>query len=346
MERINKLLAVANDLGCDCAIITDRANVRYFSGFTGSSGYLIISQNERLIVTDFRYIEQAGEQAKEFEIINSKDFKFGEYMANFENVAFEDRTISYKGYLRYEKFCKKLTPIGGAISKIRRYKTAEEIESIRKAASIANDAFFHIIKYIKIGMTEREIARELEHYMVTHGADKISFDTIVATGAHGSLPHATPGDNVVSDGDLIVMDYGCKVDGYCSDMTRTVGVGNVDEESKKAYNTVLKAQLECLDMIKLGVNCASVHKHSFDVIDSAYPGLYGHSLGHGVGLEVHEEPGFASGYDIPAEEGFVLTVEPGVYIPGKCGVRIEDLIVITKNGYDNLCTPPKELIII
>lgn len=346
MNRINKLLGVTGGLGCDCAVITDRANVRYLSGFTGSSGYLIISENERLIVTDFRYVEQAGIQAKGFEVKNSAGFKFGEYINKFENVAFENDSVSYKTYLWLNENCKKLSPLGDTILNIRSIKDSEEIGYIKQAAAIANEAYYHVIDFMKEGMTERQVARELEFYMLSHGADKLSFDTIVATGDHGSLPHAVPGDKVIRKGDLVVMDYGCVVGGYCSDMTRTVGIGSVDEDSQKAYNTVLKAQLACLEMIKPEVNCAEVHKLSFDIIDSEYPGMYGHTLGHGVGLEVHENPGFSFKHNQPLKPGTVITVEPGVYIPGKCGVRIEDLIVIGDDGFENLCTPPKDLILI
>ncbi len=346
MERINKLLEILDKLGCDSALITNRVNIHYLSGFTGSAGVLLISKSERLLFTDFRYIEQATEQAKAFEIKNTAKFKIGDYAPNYNSTAFENTSISYADFLRYSKVFKNLIPIDNAIMEMRSIKNAEEINNIRTAAKIADDAFTHILTFIKEGMTEIKVARELEFYMLSHGAQKLSFDTIVATGAHGSLPHAEPDDRVIKGGDLVVMDYGCVYNGYCSDMTRTVGIGNIDDESKEAYNTVLQAQLSCLDMIKPGINCASVHKNAFDIIDSKYKGLFGHGLGHGVGLEVHEQPRFSSGCDMPAPVGSVLSVEPGVYIPGKCGVRIEDLVVITEDGYENLCSSPKELILI
>lgn len=346
MERINRFWKIIEDLGCDSALVTNRTNVRYLSGFTGSAGFLLITKTERLLFTDFRYIEQATDQAKVFEVKNVSNFKIADYAAKFNSTAFENASISYYDFLRYDKIFKKLVPMGNTIMQLRSIKTADEINNIRTAAKIADDAFSHILTFIKEGMTEIQVARELDFYMLSHGAQKTSFDTIVAAGAHGSLPHAEPGNRVIKNGNLVVMDYGCVYNGYCSDMTRTVGIGNIDDEYKEAYNTVLQAQLSCLDMIKPGVNCASVHKNAFDIIDSKYKGLFGHSLGHGVGLEVHEHPGFSNGWDIPAPVGCVLSVEPGVYIPGKCGVRIEDLIVVTDDGYENLCSSPKELILI
>jgi len=284
MERINKILTIIKDLNCDCAVITDRANVRYLSGFSGSAGYLVISEKERLLVTDFRYVEQAEKQAKNFQIKNSADFKIAEYARDFENAAFEDTTISYSKYLWLSKMFKNLTPLGNAVIKLRSIKDKYEIENIRTAEKIGDEAFSHILSFIKEGMTESRVAREIEFYMLSNGAQKLSFDTIVATGANGSLPHAQPGESILKKGDLVVMDFGCVYNGYCSDMTRTVGIGSLDSESIDAYNTVLKAQLAALDTIKAGVTGAKVHNTAFDIIDSSYMGMFGHSLGHGLGL--------------------------------------------------------------
>lgn len=346
MKRINKLLEIMKEKGCDSAIITDRSNIRYLSGFTGSAGFLIISEKELLLITDFRYTEQAGVQAKSFEIKNSATFSVRDYAAKFESTGFEDFSISYSDFMRFGNLFKRLVPMGNAITEIRSVKDDGEISDIRKASEIANEAFLHVLNFIKEGVSEISIARELEFYMLSHGAQKLSFDTIVATGAHGSYPHATPDERTIKKGDLIVMDYGCVVNGYCSDMTRTVGVGAVDDECVKAYNTVLKAQLSCLDMIKPDSLCSDIHNNAFNIIDSQYKGLFGHSLGHGVGLEIHELPNLSSKSARNLVPGNVVTNEPGVYIPGKCGVRIEDLIVVTENGYENLCSSPKELILV
>lgn len=346
MERINNFLKVLDELECDSAIISNRSNVRYLSRFTGSAGYLIITKDRQVLVTDSRYTEQASIEAKNFEIINSSGFDIVEYAKDFESTAFENSTCSYSHYLWLEKNFKNLVHLGNAITKIRSIKDALEVQYIRTAAKIADEGFSHIINYMKEGMTEAQVARELEYFMVTHGASKISFDTIVATGERGSLPHANPEENVLKKGDLVVMDFGCVYNGYCSDMTRTVGIGNVSDDKIDVYNTVLKAQLAALEKIKAGVICSEVHKTAQNIIDEKYQGRFGHALGHGVGLDVHESPNLSSRCDLPLQEGNVVSVEPGIYLPGNCGVRIEDLVLVTKDGYDNLTSSTKELILI
>lgn len=346
MERINKLLAVMKDMECDCAVITDRANVRYLSGFTGSAGYLIISEKENLLITDFRYIEQANIEAKSFEVINLKDFNEKDYGNRFLSTAFENESVSYMEYLKIEGNFKNLKPLNKQLLKMRSIKDAKEIECIRKAEKIGDDAFSYIMSIIKPGMTELQVAREIDFYMLSHGAERLSFETIVASGARGSMPHATPTENTIKNSDLVVMDFGCVFGGYCSDMTRTVGVGNISDEHKEAYHTVYTAQQKALEKIKAGVNCADIHNTAFDIIDEKYRGMFGHALGHGVGLEIHEQPTFAPKSDHSLNENVVISVEPGVYIPDLCGVRIEDLILVTKDGYENLTNSPKELILI
>lgn len=346
MQRVNKFLTHIHEMGCDCAIVTDRANVRYLSGFTGSAGYLIISSDECLLVTDFRYTQQAAQQAKGFDIVDSATFKPAQYAKKFNYTAFEDESVSYKQYLNIKKNFKRLEPMGGTIINMRAVKDKEEIECIRKAEKIGDDAFSYVLNIAKAGMTEQQIAREIDFYMLSHGAEALAFDTIVASGERGSMPHATPGNNILKDGDLVVMDFGCVYEGYCSDMTRTIGIGNVPDDCKEAYYTVLDAQTKSLSMIKAGVNCANVHNTAFDIIDTKYPGMFGHALGHGVGLEIHEQPTFSKRSDYPLQENVVISVEPGVYILSKCGVRIEDLVLSTADGYENLTSSPKDLILI
>lgn len=346
MERINKLLAVIKNMDCDCAVITDRANVRYLSGFTGSAGYLIISEKENLLITDFRYIEQAKGEAKDFEIINIANFNERDYGNKFSSTAFENESVSYMEYLKTESNFKNLKPLNKELLKMRSIKDKKEIECIKKAEKIGDDAFSYIMSIIKPGMTELQIAREIDFYMLSNGAERLSFETIVASGARGSMPHATPSENTIKNGDLVVMDFGCVYKGYCSDMTRTVGIGSVSDELKEAYNTVYDAQLEALKKVSAGANCAFVHNTAFDIIDKKYKGMFGHALGHGVGLQIHEQPTFAPKSDYELSENVVISVEPGVYIPDLCGVRIEDLVLITKDGYENLTSSPKDLIII
>lgn len=346
MQRINKLISHIAAIGCDGCVISDRKNVRYLSGFTGSAGYLIISENERILVTDFRYIEQAEEQARGFEIKNVADFNAADYAKKFSLTAFEDGAVSYREYLNIKKNFRNLRELGDFLLKMRSVKEKEEIELIRRAEKIGDDAFSHVLGVIREGMTEKELAREIDFYMLSHGAEALSFDTIVAAGARGSMPHASPTDAPLKSGDLVVMDFGCVCGGYCSDMTRTVGVGYVSDENAEAYYTVLSAQKNALGKIKTGVGCDFVHAAAFDIIDGRYKGMFGHALGHGVGLDIHEEPVFSSRSKYPLPKNAVITVEPGVYIPERCGVRIEDLALVTDDGCENLTNSSKELIII
>ena len=188
---------------------------------------------------------------------------------------------------------KNPTHLGKTLLNMRSVKDESEIGFIRKAEKIGDEAFSYILSIIKEGMTELEIAREIDFYMLSHGAERLSFETIVASGERGAMPHAVPTDNIIRKGDLVVMDFGCVYNGYCSDMTRTIGIGNISDELKEAYNTVLNAQLSSLEKIRSGINCSEIHKTAFDIINQKYPRMFGHALGHGVGLEIHEEPVFS-----------------------------------------------------
>lgn len=346
MSRANRFLNILKSNECDCAIVCDSANVRYLSGFTGSAGYLLISENERLLVTDSRYTQQAKLQAKNFEIRNSASFSLKDYGEKFDTVLFEDESVSYKQYLNISNCFKNLKPIGKALLNMRSVKDEDEISLIRQAEKIGDEAFLYALSIIKEGMSEIELARQIDFYMLTHGAEALSFDTIVASGKRGSMPHAYPTENTLKKGDLVVMDFGCVYNGYCSDMTRTVAIGSIDEKAKDVYNTVLRAQKVAMEKIKAGVICADIHKAASDIIDENYKGLFGHGLGHGVGLEIHEEPTLSPRGDYPLLKNTVVSVEPGIYIPDFCGVRIEDLVLVTDEAYENLTSSSKELIII
>lgn len=346
MNRIERLRAALTEKDLDAALITERENVRYFSGFTGTAGYLFIMDSEQTLVTDFRYLEQAAAQAVGFTITNVTEFDLQAAAKDCCAVGFEDLSLPYA---RYAKFCEKinkLSPMGQLLTNLRSVKDASEVDCIRRAAAIADQAFAHIVKWMKVGMTEREVALELEFFMRRAGASGLSFDTIVASGARGSLPHGTPTDKKLEHGELVVMDFGCVVDGYCSDMTRTVGIGDISAEQRAVYDTVLRAQTAVLEQIAAGENCAGLHKIAADIIDKAYPGRFGHALGHGVGLEIHELPTLSPKNDAPLAAGSVVTVEPGAYLPGVCGVRIEDLLFVGENQVENLTHSPKELQIV
>ena len=227
---------------------------------------------------------------------------------------------------------------------MRAVKSMEELEKISMAEQIGDMAFEHILKFIKPGVSERDLALEIEFFMRRNGAEDLSFDTIVATGAHSSMPHAEPDERKIQSGDLLTMDFGCVYQGYSGDMTRTVCVGKATEEMKNVYNTVLRAQTQSIDMLRAGVKSSDVHNLAAEIIDSKYPGTFGHGLGHGVGLDVHEKPRLSSKSDNILVENNVVTVEPGIYIPGLYGVRIEDLVVIKDKNVHNLTKSPKNLI--
>ena len=242
---------------------------------------------------------------------------------------------------------KAITPLKGFIEELRRVKSEDEIALIAKAEAISDEAFSHVIKLIKPGMTELEIAMELEFQMRRAGASGVSFDTIVASGKRSSMPHGVATDKKVEIGDFITMDYGCIYQGYCSDITRTIALGQVDEKQETVYNLVRKAQEEALAVIKAGVTGKEVHMAAQNVFqDAGYGPFFGHGLGHSVGLEIHEEPRFSPKAEEVMQENMVITVEPGLYLPNWGGVRIEDLVVIKKDGYINLTHSPKELIIL
>lgn len=344
MDRCRKLMPLLKEKGLDGLLITDRKNVAYFSGFCGSAGYLIVTEHMRVLVTDFRYTYQAQQQATEFEIRDSADTKPGDIINTSLAIGFENKSLTYDEYCRYSKVFANLYPIDDELVKLRSVKDEYEISRISYAAGIADKAFSHIVDFMKPDMTEAEIALELEFYMRRNGAEGLSFDSIIASGTNGAMPHATPGGKKICNGELVVMDFGCIVDGYCSDMTRTVAVGDVSERHIQVYDDVLAVQQKCLEMLAPGVNCRDVHMYSWDVLNGKYNDCFGHGLGHGVGLEVHELPNLNRKSGFVLAPGNVVTVEPGVYINDFCGVRIEDLVLITDSGIQILSKSTKELI--
>ncbi len=344
MDRCQKLMPLLKKKGLDGVLITDRNNVAYFSGFCASSGYLLITEHMRVLVTDFRYTHQANVQAKDFEIRDSADTKPGDIINTSLAIGFENKCVTYDQYCRYSSVFANLQPLDDELVKLRSVKDDYEISCISQGADIADRAFHHIIGYMKPGMTEEQIALELEFYMRKNGAQRLSFDSIIASGANGAMPHATPGDKKICNGEFVVMDFGCVVDGYCSDMTRTVAVGQVSDRHIEIYNDVLAVQEKCLKMLAPGVSCKDVHMYSHQTLNGKYKGCYGHGLGHGVGLEVHELPNLNCASPSTLCSGNVVTVEPGVYISDFCGVRIEDLVLITDSGMQILSKSTKELI--
>ena len=342
-KRLTKLKQYMQENSLDSLVITDPQNMRYISSFTGE-GYIVISQKKDYIVTDFRYTEQAALQTRGFEIYQSSKLNAKDAFGGFVRTGFEDVSISFSQYAVFTNVFQKLIPIGKTLLEMRSVKEQEEISAIRIAESIGDKAFSHILDFIKPGVSERDIALEIEFYMRRNGAERLSFDTIVATGAHGAMPHAEPDDRLIQAGEFVVLDFGCVYKGYSSDMTRTVCVGKATDEMKRVYDTVLRAQMSSLDMLCRGAIPCDVHNNAQRIIDELYPGAFGHSLGHGVGLDIHEQPNLSPKNDKPLMSGNVVTVEPGIYLSGFCGVRIEDLVVIDGHNIVNLTLSDKKLI--
>lgn len=380
MSRLNELRKIILEMRLQYIIITDRYNMNYFSGYTGDTGVLLISKNEQFLFTDFRYIEKAKKEANSFKCIDVSGKKYSicinEIIRNDNNklldnnkslvnnklvdanilknsnlVGYEYNNISHSDYEEYNTILAEINfllyPIKNELDIIRGVKEEYEIANISKAAYITDKAFSFVLDIIKVGMTEKEIANEIEYFIKKQGAMGISFDTIVASGPNSSMPHAIPSDRKIQKGDLVTIDMGCIYNGYCSDMTRTIGIGTISDEKVRVYNIVLEAQLKALESIRVNVSCSQIDKIARDTIANyGYGDCFGHGLGHSVGLFIHEEPRFSSKSKDVTQVNNVITVEPGIYISGKFGVRIEDLIVVKEDGIINLCNSKKELIII
>ncbi|MDR1262275.1 MAG: aminopeptidase P family protein [Oscillospiraceae bacterium] len=349
--ELMRQLSLAN---LDGAILHKRENIRYFSGFTGE-GLLLITNRLRTIVTDFRYVEQARIDSPEWRTESTSpernhDAVAASLLGGEKRLAFEDDYVSVANMRRMNQAMPDIAfePIEKLPERLREIKTPEEIAFIAKACAIACEAFESILGEIKPGRTEREISWILERAMLERGAEKTSFDTIAASGPNGSLPHASPSDRKLEKGDFFTLDFGCMYNGYCSDTTRTVALGEVSQDKRKVYETVLTAQLMALDAIKPGRLCREIDAVARDYIYSAgYEGMFGHGLGHSLGLRIHEDPRFSqTAGDAALKAGHIMTVEPGIYRPGKDGVRIEDTVLITENGAVRLTPTTKELIVL
>lgn len=334
-------------------LIISEQNRRYFTSFPSSFGILLVTKNDSVFLTDSRYIEAAQSKIKFCRVIESK--KLSEQIPqiceemNIKSLRAESCiTVDELNSMRKLFKPVKISTVGTSkiISSCREIKTEYEVEQIKKAQHIAELGFEHIIPMIKPGVTEREISLELDYFMLRNGAEALSFETIVVSGKKSSMPHGVPDHKKIETGDFVTMDYGAVVNGYHSDMTRTVAVGKVSEKQKKVYETVLNAQLAALDIIKSGVLLKDGDSAARNVIENAGFGEYfRHSTGHGVGVEIHEAPNLSPKAKGRLKVGNIVTVEPGIYLPDEFGVRIEDMVYVTKNGCVNLTNTPKELII-
>ena len=321
-----------------------------------SAGMLLIFKECAYLIIDFRYIEKARNTVKNCTVMEQENLteQINSLMKkhNAKSLAVEsmDMTLSRMSFLE-KKFPDiefiKSDELSNNIYDMRTIKSTEEIEKIHKAQKIAEKAFDEILGFIRPGVTEREIALKLDNCMLENGAEGLSFETIALAGANTSMPHGVPGNYKVKNGDFVLMDFGAVYDGYHSDMTRTVCVGQSSEKMGKIYDIVLKAQLEALKEVKSGITGSELDGYARDIIDeSGYGDFFGHSLGHGVGMEIHEFPTASSKSETILKENMVVTVEPGIYLPGEFGVRIEDFVVVTENSHQNLTNCPKKLIIL
>lgn len=353
MIKLQKLRESMKQLEIDGILITSEYNRRYMSNFTGSSGVVLITESHAQFITDFRYIQQATKQCEGFEIVQHKAAIPDEVAAQVKNLGiqklgFEQEHLTYSGFKAYEQAVSaELVPVSGVVEKLRLIKTDSEIKILKEAAKIADAAFAHILEFIRPGLTELEVSNELEFFMRKLGATSSSFDTIVASGYRSALPHGVASDKVIEKGDFVTLDFGAYYKGYVSDITRTIAVGQPSEQLKKIYQIVLDAQLKGLAGIKPGMTGkeADALTRSY-ITEKGYGEYFGHSTGHGIGLEVHEGPALSFKSDTVLEPGMVVTVEPGIYIPDVGGVRIEDDTIITHDHNERLTHSPKDLIIL
>ena len=351
-ERVDSLRQLMPASRLDGVLAYSNENRRYLSGFTGSTGFVVIGKNIAGFITDFRYMEQAAKQCNGFEIViqsNNLMEKIAETLrkAGIRRLGIEEdfMTVGFCEDLKRALPGIELLPARSIFAKLRITKDASEVESIRKAADIADEAFKQLLGYIKPGLRETEVALELEYYMRKNGASATSFDSIVASGVRSSLPHGVASEKIIKTGEFLTLDFGCVYNGYCSDMTRTVFIGKAAEKHRRIYDLVLKAQVAALEGIKPGVTGKSVDRIARDIISAEGFGEYfGHGLGHGVGLAVHEDPRLSVLGENILEAGMIVTDEPGIYIPDFGGVRIEDLVLVTEKGAETLSKSPKELI--
>lgn len=352
MSRLERLFEGYN--GADCAVITSDVNRRYFTGMKSSAGTVVAFPDKAYLLIDFRYIEKARATVMDAEVIEQKRLypQINELLERHgaKSFAIESETMTVRELNTYRLFFPKMTiddsdALSNAISAMRSVKDADELECIRKAQKIAEDALTELLPQIRPGATERGLALELNRLMFEKGAEDLSFETIVLSGTNTSMPHGVPSDKVIESGEFVLMDFGAVWNGYHSDMTRTVCVGEPSDEMRKVYDIVLEAQLAGIEAAKAGIMGCELDKVSRDIIEAAgYGECFGHSLGHGVGLEIHERPNASPNYRIALSEGAVVTVEPGIYIAGKFGVRIEDFVVLNNEGCENLTNFEKNLI--
>lgn len=352
MEKINRLLSLLPP-SADGFLLTSEINQRYISDFAFSDGYVLVTRKKSYIITDFRYAEAAEAFRDNFDIVVPKGSLLLEVIAllsenSVKTLCIEDGALSHADYLRLSDMLDNVTLIGGTkiLDEMRQVKDDDELQKIKEAQRLTDMAFSHILGYITPNATEVDIALELEFFMRKNGADGVAFDTIAVSGKSSSMPHGVPQNKRLESG-FLTLDFGAMLGGYCSDMTRTIVIGKADSEMKKLYNTVRSAQKAGIEALCEGISGFECDRVARDIINNAgYVGCFGHGLGHGVGMYIHESPRLSPSADpnLLLRKGNVVTVEPGIYLSGKYGCRIEDMLAITADGSLNFTESTKELI--
>lgn len=349
VQRLRELLA---QQGLQAILIGSDHNRRYISGFTGSSGMLLVSLESSYLLTDFRYLTQAPQQAPHFQVVEhgQNPLESVKELLNrhkLTKLAFEQNHVTYGDYLVWANTLQgvQLQPVSGLVEQLRMIKDESELQIMQEAADLADRTFDYIRQLIQPGMRETDIALEMEVFMRSHGATSSSFDTIVASGERSALPHGVASERLIGNDEFVKLDFGAYYKGYCSDLTRTVVIGKPTDKHREIYSIVLEAQLHALEHIKPGMSGREADALARDVIVKyGYGDLFGHGTGHGLGMEIHEAPRLSKLSETILTPGMTVTVEPGIYVPGFGGVRIEDDIVITESGIQILTSSPKDLI--
>ena len=345
-DALREELAAA---GLEAMLVASGVNRRYLSGFTGTAGALLFTPRDQYLLTDFRYMTQAPQQAPDFKVVEHAPDMMDTVKellaeAGLKKLGFEERHVTYADWSAWSKALApvELVPVDGLPEKLRVKKDEEEIAVIREAAKLADAAYAHILHYVRPGVTELDLAAELESFMRKNGASGPSFDTIVASGERSAMPHGVASTRKLQPGEFVTFDFGAYFQGYCSDLTRTIVVGEPTDRHREIYNIVLEAQERALAHIKPGMTGREADALTRETIARyGYGEFFGHGTGHGIGLEIHEAPRLSQRSDTVLEPGMVVTVEPGIYIPGFGGVRIEDDVVVTESGIRVLTSSPK-----
>jgi len=355
MTRLEKIRDRFEPLGVDSFLVKSLPNIRYISGFSGSAANILLTKDKNYFISDFRYKTQSSKEVyKEFDVIiytqNSMGFlKELSEKNGLKKIGFESNILTYNDYqnLKNEFYELEFIPADSLIENIVSQKNEKEIELTKKAVKITDDTFTELLNIIRPGMTEREVSAEISFLHKIYGADSDSFEPIVASGVRSAFPHARPTDKKIEKGELLKLDFGCTVEGMKSDMTRTIAIGEISEECHKIYSIVKEAQLKALDKVKAGVSVKEVDAAARDFItENGFGENFGHGLGHGLGYDIHERPSLNQRTDYILEKNNIITIEPGIYVEGLCGVRIEDDVIVTEDGCEILNSSSKELITI